>query len=109
VPPIPVQEKPGADEFVFPHRFWLENEACQVNILDAEYQFEPEQFQTSGQRMRAVGMTLCEEADPLGKCERRHNADGRQGKDTNAFRFEKVDLRVVVPLPWNVERVTLRR
>jgi para-nitrobenzyl esterase len=28
--PIPVQDKPGADEFVFPHRYWLENEACQV-------------------------------------------------------------------------------
>jgi para-nitrobenzyl esterase len=30
VSPIPVQDKPGPDEFVFPHRFWLENEACQV-------------------------------------------------------------------------------
>jgi para-nitrobenzyl esterase len=30
VSPIPVQDKPGADEFVFPHRYWLENEACQV-------------------------------------------------------------------------------
>ena len=30
VSPIPAQEKPGPDEFVFPHRFWLENEACQV-------------------------------------------------------------------------------
>ena len=28
--PIPAQERPGADEFVFPHRFWLESEACQV-------------------------------------------------------------------------------
>ena len=28
--PIPAQERPGADEFVFPHRYWLENEACQV-------------------------------------------------------------------------------
>ncbi len=30
VSPIPVQDKTGADEFVFPHRYWLENEACQV-------------------------------------------------------------------------------
>jgi carboxylesterase type B len=28
--PIPVQDKPGGDEFVFPHRYWVENEACQV-------------------------------------------------------------------------------
>ncbi|HEV3197479.1 MAG TPA: carboxylesterase family protein [Bryobacteraceae bacterium] len=28
--PIPAQQKPGADEFVFPHRYWLESEACQV-------------------------------------------------------------------------------
>jgi len=28
--PVPAQDKPGADEFVFPHRFWTENEACQV-------------------------------------------------------------------------------
>ncbi|HTS25716.1 MAG TPA: carboxylesterase family protein [Bryobacteraceae bacterium] len=28
--PIPAMDKPGADEFVFPHRYWLENEACQV-------------------------------------------------------------------------------
>jgi para-nitrobenzyl esterase len=28
--PIPAQDKPGGDEFVFPHRYWLENEACQV-------------------------------------------------------------------------------
>jgi para-nitrobenzyl esterase len=28
--PIPAQERPGADEFVFPHRYWVENEACQV-------------------------------------------------------------------------------
>jgi para-nitrobenzyl esterase len=28
--PIPTQERPGADEFVFPHRYWLENEGCQV-------------------------------------------------------------------------------
>jgi para-nitrobenzyl esterase len=27
---IPAQDKPGGDEFVFPHRYWLENEACQV-------------------------------------------------------------------------------
>src|ERR1700722_6133381 len=30
VSPIPVQDRPGPDEFVFPHRFWLQNEACQV-------------------------------------------------------------------------------
>ena len=30
VSPVPAQDKPGGDEFVFPHRFWLENEACQV-------------------------------------------------------------------------------
>ena len=30
VSPIPVQERAGADDFVFPHRYWLENEACQV-------------------------------------------------------------------------------
>lgn len=30
VSPIPVQDRPGADDFVFPHRYWLENEACQV-------------------------------------------------------------------------------
>ena len=30
VSPIPAQDKPGPDEFVFPHRYWLENEACQV-------------------------------------------------------------------------------
>lgn len=30
VSPVPAQEKPGPDEFVFPHRFWLESEACQV-------------------------------------------------------------------------------
>ena len=30
VSPIPMQDKPGSDEFVFPHRFWLENEACQA-------------------------------------------------------------------------------
>jgi para-nitrobenzyl esterase len=30
VSPIPVQDKPGPDEFVFPHRYWLENEARQV-------------------------------------------------------------------------------
>jgi para-nitrobenzyl esterase len=30
VSPVPVQDRPGADDFVFPHRFWLENEACQV-------------------------------------------------------------------------------
>jgi para-nitrobenzyl esterase len=28
--PIPEQGRPGPDEFVFPHRFWLQNEACQV-------------------------------------------------------------------------------
>ena len=28
--PIPASEKPGPDEFVFPHRYWLESEACQV-------------------------------------------------------------------------------
>lgn len=28
--PVPAQDKPGPDEFTFPHRFWLENEACQV-------------------------------------------------------------------------------
>lgn len=28
--PVPAQERPGADEFVFPHRYWLESEACQV-------------------------------------------------------------------------------
>ena len=28
--PIPEQSRAGADEFVFPHRYWLENEACQV-------------------------------------------------------------------------------
>ena len=28
--PVPAQSKPGPDEFVFPHRFWTENEACQV-------------------------------------------------------------------------------
>jgi len=30
VSPIPAQDKPGADDFVFPHRYWLENENCQV-------------------------------------------------------------------------------
>jgi para-nitrobenzyl esterase len=30
VSPIPAQERAGADDFVFPHRYWLENEACQV-------------------------------------------------------------------------------
>src|SRR5262249_12326902 len=30
VSPIPVQDGVGADDFVFPHRYWLENEACQV-------------------------------------------------------------------------------
>ena len=30
VSPVPAQDKPGSDELVFPHRFWLENEACQV-------------------------------------------------------------------------------
>lgn len=28
--PIPEQTRPGGDEFVFPHRYWLQNEACQV-------------------------------------------------------------------------------
>ena len=28
--PIPAMTAPGADEFVFPHRYWLENEHCQV-------------------------------------------------------------------------------
>jgi para-nitrobenzyl esterase len=28
--PIPEQAKPGGDDFVFPHRYWIENEACQV-------------------------------------------------------------------------------
>ena len=28
--PIPPMTAPGADEFVFPHRYWLENEHCQV-------------------------------------------------------------------------------
>jgi para-nitrobenzyl esterase len=28
--PIPEQNRPGPDEFVFPHRYWLQNEACQV-------------------------------------------------------------------------------
>jgi para-nitrobenzyl esterase len=28
--PVPAQSKPGPDEFTFPHRFWLENEDCQV-------------------------------------------------------------------------------
>ena len=28
--PIPEQNRPGPDEFAFPHRFWLQNEACQV-------------------------------------------------------------------------------
>jgi para-nitrobenzyl esterase len=28
--PIPAQARPGGDEFVFPHRYWLENEDCQV-------------------------------------------------------------------------------
>jgi para-nitrobenzyl esterase len=28
--PVPAQDKPGGDEFVFPHRYWVENEACQV-------------------------------------------------------------------------------
>jgi para-nitrobenzyl esterase len=28
--PIPQMTKPGMDEFVFPHRYWLENEHCQV-------------------------------------------------------------------------------
>jgi para-nitrobenzyl esterase len=30
VSPIPVMDSPGQDEFVFPHRYWLENEHCQV-------------------------------------------------------------------------------
>jgi para-nitrobenzyl esterase len=28
--PIPATTAPGPDEFVFPHRYWLENEHCQV-------------------------------------------------------------------------------
>src|SRR5215471_12669579 len=28
--PIPAMSAPGADEFVFPHRYWMENEHCQV-------------------------------------------------------------------------------
>jgi para-nitrobenzyl esterase len=28
--PIPNMTKPGVDEFVFPHRYWLQNEHCQV-------------------------------------------------------------------------------
>jgi para-nitrobenzyl esterase len=28
--PIPKLTEPGVDEFVFPHRYWLENEHCQV-------------------------------------------------------------------------------
>jgi para-nitrobenzyl esterase len=28
--PIPEQTAPGADEFVFPHRHWLQNDHCQV-------------------------------------------------------------------------------
>jgi para-nitrobenzyl esterase len=28
--PIPAMTAPGADEFVFPHRYWVENEHCQV-------------------------------------------------------------------------------
>jgi para-nitrobenzyl esterase len=28
--PIPAMTAPGADEFVFPHRYWLQNEHCQV-------------------------------------------------------------------------------
>ena len=28
--PVPAQDRAGADEFVFPHRFWHENEACHV-------------------------------------------------------------------------------
>ena len=28
--PIPEMTEPGIDEFVFPHRYWLENEHCQV-------------------------------------------------------------------------------
>jgi len=30
VSPIPQMTAPGVDEFVFPHRYWLENEHCQV-------------------------------------------------------------------------------
>jgi len=30
VSPIPNMTEPGVDEFVFPHRYWLENEHCQV-------------------------------------------------------------------------------
>jgi len=30
VSPIPNMTEPGIDEFVFPHRYWLENEHCQV-------------------------------------------------------------------------------
>jgi para-nitrobenzyl esterase len=30
VSPIPPENKVGIDEFVFPHRFWIENEHCQV-------------------------------------------------------------------------------
>ena len=30
VSPIPNMTAPGVDEFVFPHRYWLENEHCQV-------------------------------------------------------------------------------
>jgi para-nitrobenzyl esterase len=31
--PIPAMTAPGSDEFVFPHRYWLENEHCQcLNI-----------------------------------------------------------------------------
>ena len=28
--PIPAMAKPGPDEFVFPHRYWLESENCQM-------------------------------------------------------------------------------
>ena len=28
--PIPAPDKPGAGEFLFPHRYWPENEACQA-------------------------------------------------------------------------------
>ncbi len=28
--PIPPMTEPGIDEFVFPHRYWLQNERCQV-------------------------------------------------------------------------------
>jgi para-nitrobenzyl esterase len=28
--PIPAQARAGGDDFVFPHRYWLENEDCQV-------------------------------------------------------------------------------